>query len=123
AAGVLYAAGDVATKFVVAGGTRFALAPAVLAAHGLAFVCVQLAFQRGSALATAGSASLLTNALPIAAGILLFGERVPGGALGAARVAAFACVVVSAFLLARKEDEEPGEAAAVRPARAASSTA
>lgn len=123
AAGVLYAAGDVATKFVVAGGTRFALAPAVLAAHGLAFVCVQLAFQRGSALATAGSASLLTNALPIAAGILLFGERVPGGALGAARVAAFACVVVSAFLLARKEDEEPGEAGAVRPARTASSTA
>ncbi|MGZ4388213.1 MAG: hypothetical protein ACXVZL_02400, partial [Gaiellaceae bacterium] len=121
AAGVLYAAGDVATKFVVAGGTRAALAPAVLAAHGLAFVCVQLAFQRGSALATAGSASLLTNALPIAAGILIFGERVPGGALGVARVAAFACVVVSAFLLARKEGEEPGEP--VSPARAASSTA
>jgi len=47
------------------------LAPAVLAAHGLAFVCIQLAFQRGGALATAGTASLLTNALPIAAGIFL----------------------------------------------------
>ncbi|HET8605970.1 MAG TPA: hypothetical protein VFL66_02965 [Gaiellaceae bacterium] len=105
AAGVLYAAGDVSTKFAVAGGTRAALAPAVLAAHGLAFVCVQLAFQRGGALATAGSASLLTNALPIAAGIVLFGERVPGGAAGAARVAAFACVVASAFLLARKDEE------------------
>jgi hypothetical protein len=101
AAGVCYGAGDVATKFVVAGGTRLALVPAVLAAHGLAFVCVQLAFQRGSALATAGTASLLTNALPIAAGVVLFGEQLPGGLLGVARAAAFACVVAGAALLAR----------------------
>jgi drug/metabolite transporter (DMT)-like permease len=113
AAGVLYAAGDVGTKFAVAGGTRLALAPAVLAAHGLAFVCVQLAFQRGSALASAGAASLLTNSLPIAAGLFLFGERMPGGASGAARAAAFACVVAGAALLARPEKSETSSAAAI----------
>src|SRR5581483_6572927 len=57
AAGILYAAGDV---------------PAVLACHGLGFVALQLGFQRGGALATAGVATLLTNGVPIAAGMAVF---------------------------------------------------
>ena len=77
----------------------------MLAAHGLAFVCLQLGFQRGSALATAGVATLLTNALPIAAGIALFHERLPGGALGGLRALAFAAVVVGAAALAKPERE------------------
>jgi hypothetical protein len=105
AAGVLYAAGDVATKAALGGGARLAFVPVVLAAHGLAFVCLQLGFQRGGALTTAGLSTLLTNALPIAAGIALFGERLPGGAAGDVRVAAFALVVACAVLLARPDDE------------------
>jgi hypothetical protein len=101
AAGLLYAAGDVGTKAAVAGGTRLAFVPALLACHGLAFIALQLGFQRGSALATAGMATLWTNALPIAAGTLLFAESLPPGVRGAARVAAFACVVVGAAALAR----------------------
>src|SRR5262249_60219664 len=58
AAGLLYAAGDVATKAAVVGGARLAFVPAVLACHGLAFVALQLGFQRGGALATAGVATL-----------------------------------------------------------------
>ena len=46
-------------------------------------------------------ATLWTNALPIAAGTILFGEPIPGGNLGAVRVAAFAAVVAGAFLLSR----------------------
>jgi hypothetical protein len=75
--------------------------PAVLAAHGLGFVCIQLGFQRGGALSTIGIATLLTNALPIAAGTVLYGEGLPGGSAGAARVLAFACTVLGAALLAR----------------------
>jgi hypothetical protein len=101
AAGVLYASGDVGTKAALAGGGRFAFVPALLACHGLAFVCLQLGFQRGGALATAGMATLWTNALPIAAGSVLFAEALPGGFRGAARVAAFACVVAGAVALAR----------------------
>jgi len=93
-AGVLYAAGDVATK--AAAGGRLVFVPAVLAAHGLAFVCLQLGFQRGRAITTIGLATLLTNALPIAAGVALFGE-------GAAplRVASFVLVIAGAVLLAQ----------------------
>jgi hypothetical protein len=77
--------------------------PVVLAFHGLAFVVLQLGFQRGGALATAGVATLFTNALPIAAGTTIFHEPLPAGALGAARVAAFAAVVAGAAALARPE--------------------
>ena len=98
AAGVLYAAGDVATKTAVGGGAALAFVPAILAAHGLAFVALQLGFQRGGALATAGVSTLLTNALPILAGATLFGEGLPGGVLGALRVVAFAAVVAGAVL-------------------------
>jgi hypothetical protein len=103
AAGLLYAAGDVATKAAVGGGARFAFVPALLACHGLAFVALQLGFQRGTALATAGVATLLTNALPIVAGAALFHEGLPDGALGALRVLAFVCVVAGAAGLARAE--------------------
>jgi hypothetical protein len=93
AAGILYGAGDVATK--AAAGGRLVFVPALLAAHGLAFACLQLGFQRGRALGTIGPATLLTNSLPIAAGIVLFAE--PAGPL---RVAAFVLVVAGAVLLA-----------------------
>jgi len=115
AAGVLYAAGDVGTKAAVAGGGRLAFVPALLACHGLAFVALQLGFQRGGALATAGMATLWTNALPIAAGSILFGESLPGGVRGVARLAAFACVVAGAAALARTE---AAQAAPVRPLEA-----
>jgi hypothetical protein len=109
AAGVLYAAGDVGTKAAVSGGFHPAFVPALLACHGLAFVALQLGFQRGGALTTAGLATLWTNALPIAAGMFVFGDPLPGGALGVARVAAFAAVVVGAALLTRPDAGHTGQ--------------
>ncbi len=105
AAGVLYAAGDVGTKAAVHGSAWLFFVPALLVCHGLAFIALQLGFQRGRALATAGVASLLTNALPIAGGLLVFGETLPGGALGGIRALAFAFVVVAAALLARPDTD------------------
>lgn len=99
AAGTLYAAGDVATKAAVGG--HAVLIVAVLAAHGSAFAALQLAFQRGKALVTAGLNTLATNALPIVAGLALFHETLPGGAAGATRFLAFCLVVCGAGLLAR----------------------
>jgi hypothetical protein len=119
AAGALYAGGDVATKAAVHGGAWLLVVPVVLAAHGAAFVALQLGFQRGTPLATAGTSTLLTNALPIAAGIALFHERLPGGAFGALRVVAFASVVVAAAMLAR----QPSESQLSETTRSAISTA
>jgi hypothetical protein len=101
AAGLCYAAGDIGTKAAVGGGARLLFAAPVLAAHGLGFVFLQLGFQRGGALTTAGVATLFTNAVPIAAGMVLFGDGLPSGALGAARVLSFAAVVAGAALLTR----------------------
>ena len=55
AAGVLYAAGDVGTKAALTNGFHIAFVPALLACPGLAFVALQLAFQRGGALARPAS--------------------------------------------------------------------
>jgi drug/metabolite transporter (DMT)-like permease len=104
AAGTLYAAGDVATKAAVGG--RWPFVAAILVAHGGAFVALQLAFQRGNALVTAGLNTLATNALPILAGIVLFHESFPSGPAGVVRGVAFAATVAGGALLARP-DEEP----------------
>ena len=105
-AGLLYAAGDVATKAAV-GGTSPAWLFAVLipACHGLAFVALQLAFQRGTAMATAGVSSLLTNVLPIIAGLTIFSEPMPGGIAGVSRTLGFAGAVLGAALLAGRAGE------------------
>ena len=63
---------------------------------------LQAGFQRGSALTTVGLATLMTNALPIAAGMTVFREPLPTGWIGAIRVVAFAAVVVGAVLLASR---------------------
>jgi hypothetical protein len=119
AAGLLYASGDVATKAAVGGGARLAFVGALLACHGAAFVVLQLGFQRGGVLATAGLASLFTNAVPIVAGIALFGEGVPEGWTGPARVCAFAAVVLGGAGLARGEPRADSTAG-LRSARACS---
>jgi hypothetical protein len=107
AAGMLYAAGDVGTKTAVGGGARLWFVPAILLCHGAAFVCMQLAFQRGGRLGTAGVAVLWTNALPIVAGTIVFGESLPGGFSGAARVAAFVLVLIGAAALSRPPIDAP----------------
>ncbi len=63
---------------------------------------LQAGFQRGGALTTAGLATLLTNALPIAAGMIVFNEPLPAGWIGAARIASFAAVVAGAVLLSSR---------------------
>jgi hypothetical protein len=104
AAGTLYAAGDVATKGAVFGGWWLILVPILLLAHSSAFVVLQVGFQHAGALETAGVASLLTNALPIAAGVVLFHEQLPGGVLGGVRVAGFILVVLAAGMLSRRRE-------------------
>jgi hypothetical protein len=73
----------------------------VPACSALAFGCLQLSFQRGTALATAGVSTLLTNLLPIIAGLTVFAEPMPGGLPGVLRAAGFAGVLLGATLLAR----------------------
>ncbi|MGH3002906.1 MAG: hypothetical protein ACRDM1_09660, partial [Gaiellaceae bacterium] len=66
-AGILFGAGDVATKVLVGGGDHLVVAPAMIAFYTAGTVVLQLGFQRGAALTIAGIATLGTNAIPIAA--------------------------------------------------------
>jgi hypothetical protein len=98
AAGVAYGAADVATKAATLGHALFI--PVVALASGAAFVCIQLGFQRGRAITVVGLATLVTNALPIAAGLVLFHEALPRGGAGDLRLAGFALVTLAAASLA-----------------------
>jgi hypothetical protein len=111
----MYAAADVGTKAAWYGGWDLLIIAPVWLCHGLAFTLIQLSFQRGRALATAGLSSFCTNALPIAGGILIYHEHLPGGALGVLRVVAFGCVVFGAAVVARKDSEAPKAAQAPLP--------
>jgi hypothetical protein len=101
--GLFFACGDIAMKVATQGGVRLAFACAAAPSYVLGTSVLQIGYQAGGALTVAGIATLLTNALPIAAGPLLFGETVPSGAQGVLRVLAFATVVAGASLLARPQ--------------------
>jgi hypothetical protein len=107
AGGLLFAVGDISTKVATEGGPRVVFAATLVAGYALGTSLLQIGYQRGAALSVAGIATLLTNALPIAAGTVLLHEGVPGGAQGVLRVLAFAAVVAGAILLARPGAREP----------------
>jgi hypothetical protein len=103
AGGLLFSVGDISTKIATQGGARFAFAVSLVGGYVLGTALLQLGYQRGAALTVAGIATLLTNALPIAAGTVLLGEPIPSGVLGVLRIAAFALVIAGAIVLARPE--------------------
>ena len=111
AAGILFAAGDVSTKLVVSGGLHTVFLPTLIAGYAFGTACLQLGFQRGSALTAAGICTLLTNALPIVAATAVLGESLPTGPLRAVRIIAFVAVVVGGVLLAHTPDTSAAEAA------------
>jgi drug/metabolite transporter (DMT)-like permease len=103
AAGLLMADGDMSAKLIGYGGWwLLALLPLVIG-YGVGTSVLQSAYQRGDALTAAGTSTLVTNAVPIAAGFLLFGEVLPHGARAGFRLAAFACLVLSAVALGHRQ--------------------
>jgi hypothetical protein len=101
AGGLFFSIGDISVKVATQGAVRTAFAVAVVIGYSLGTFFLQLGYQKTRALTVAGIATLLTNALPIAAGSVVLGEPVPSGAFGALRILAFAAVTVGAILLAR----------------------
>jgi drug/metabolite transporter (DMT)-like permease len=111
AAGLLFADGDISAKLIGYGGLWLTALATLIVAYGIGTSLLQWAYQRGDALTAAGMATLATNAIPIAAGFVLFGEVLPRGGRAALQVAAFACLVVSAVALGRQQSPQPREQA------------
>ena len=109
AGGIFFAIGDISTKVATQGGVRILFAVALIAGYTAGTLLLQFGYQSGSALTVAGLATLLTNALPIAAGTVELNEPVPPGAYGGVRILAFAAVTAGAFLLARPDARRRGE--------------
>jgi hypothetical protein len=103
AGGIFFSIGDISTKVATQGGMRILFVLTLLVGYTGGTVLLQLGYQSGGALTVAGLATLLTNALPIAAGTVVLDEPVPPGVYGGVRVLAFAAVTGGAFLLARPD--------------------
>jgi len=103
AAGIFFSIGDISTKVATQGGLRILFVITLVLGYTGGTILLQIGYQSGGALTVAGLATLLTNALPIAAGTYVLEEPVPSGAFGAVRILAFAAVVAGAFLLARPD--------------------
>lgn len=118
AAGLLFADGDVSAKLIGYGGLwLLALVPLIIA-YGTGTSVLQTAYQRGDALTAAGMATMVTNAVPIGAGFVLFGEQLPGGGLAVLQVLAFGCLVLSAVALGHQQVPAPQQAQAAQQAQA-----
>ena len=101
AGGLFFSLGDVSTKIATEWGPRTVFVIPLIVGYTLGTWLLQLGYQQGGALTVAGLATLLTNALPIAAGTVVLDEPVPSGVYGALRILAFAAVVAGAIFLAR----------------------
>lgn len=121
AAGLVYGAADVALKgFMVELPSGFGAADlfaepllyAMLALYGVGFALQQVAFQRGDAVAAIGVMVAATNASPIAAGVAVFHDPLPGHPAGVAlRIAGFALALAGSVLLARVSEGAAPETA------------
>lgn len=103
AAGLLFADGDISAKLVGYGGWWLVALATLIVAYASGTTVLQWAYQQGDALTAAGLATMATNAVPIAAGFVLFGETLPHGTRAILQVAAFACLVASAVTLGHQQ--------------------
>jgi hypothetical protein len=117
AAGLFFAGGDISAKLVVYTGPWLAALVTLIVFYGLGTSVLQGSFQHANALTGAGLATLATNAVPIAAGFVVFGEQLPHGTKGVLQLLAFGLLVLSGALLARVvRPVAAAQAAAARPA-------
>jgi len=92
--------GDVSAKLAGYGGLWLA---ALIMTYAAGTSVLQSAYQRGDMLTAAGTTAIMTNAVPITAGFVLSGQRLPHGIRAVLQLAAFACLVASAAALGRQQ--------------------
>jgi hypothetical protein len=96
ATGLLFADGDISAKLVGYGGFWLIALLPLIAAYAAGTSILQSAYQAGDA---AGTATMVTNAVPILASFVIFGETLPSGFGAVLQIAAFGALVASAVLL------------------------
>lgn len=120
ATGLLFADGDISAKLIGYGGWWLIALVSLIAAYAVGTSVLQSAYQAGDALTAAGTATMVTNVVPILAGFVAFHETLPSGTGAVLQVAAFAALVSSAVLLGRRHapQRQSGRAADPSPSSA-----
>ncbi len=103
ATGLLFADGDISAKLVGYGGPWLLALISLIAGYAVGTSVLQSAYQHGDALTAAGTATMVTNVVPILAGFVVFHEVLPRGVGAVLQVAAFAALVLSAVLLGHRQ--------------------
>ncbi len=96
--------GDISAKLIGYGGLWLTT---LIVTDAAGTSVAQSAYQRGDVLTAAGTATIMTNAVPIMAGFVPFGERLPHGIRTVLQLAAFACLVASAVGRQQTPRSEP----------------
>jgi drug/metabolite transporter (DMT)-like permease len=116
ATGLLFSVGDTSAKLVGYGGWWLVALIPLIVGYAAGTSVLQSAYQQGDALTAAGTATMVTNAVPIVAGFVLFDETLPRGPRAVLQVAAFACLVLSAVALGRQDAPPAGDPPSREPA-------
>ena len=89
----------------------------MLAANIVGIVMLQNSFHSARAIIAMPLSGALSNIVPIAGGMIVFGERLPAGSVAAAmRVGAFVLTIAAGALLAGSREDSPEEPIAARAA-------
>jgi hypothetical protein len=99
--------GDISAKLIGYGGLWLAALATLIVTYAAGTSVPQSAYQRGDVLTAAGTATIMTNAVPITAGFVPFGERLPHGIRTVLQPAAFACLVARAVGRQQTPRSEP----------------
>lgn len=102
ATGFLFADGDMSAKLVGYGKWWLVALATLIVAYAVGTSVLQSAYQHGNVLTAAGTATIVTNVVPIVAAFVLFHETLPHGLRAVLQFAAFASLVVSAVALGRR---------------------
>jgi len=111
ATGFLFADGDMSAKLIGYGGWWLVALVTLIVAYGVGTSVLQSAYQHGDALTAAGTATIVTNVVPIVAAFVLFHETLPHGWHAVLQFAAFTSLIVSAVALGRQDAPKAGEPA------------
>jgi drug/metabolite transporter (DMT)-like permease len=117
ATGLLFADGDISAKLVGYGGWWLVALVSLVVAYAVGTSVLQSAYQQGDALTAAGTATMVTNVVPILAGFVVFHEVLPAGVGAVLQLAAFAALIASAVLLGHRHapQRQAGGAAGPSP--------
>ena len=120
ATGLLFADGDISAKLVGYGDWWLVALVSLIVAYAVGTSVLQSAYQVGDALTAAGTATMVTNVVPILAGFVVFHETLPSGFGAVLQVGAFAALVSSAVLLGYRQapQRQAGRAAGPSPGSA-----